>query len=86
MNLSKRIALSSTVILIFFFCTVLVFIWSNELRREKIDELQSTIRSQYLISDVSKEEDCKSTVEHTVSKYGKVDILFNNAGYFYFFT
>ncbi|MFT5138964.1 MAG: signal transduction histidine kinase/DNA-binding response OmpR family regulator [Lysobacterales bacterium] len=55
MNLSKRIALSSTVILVFFFGTVLVFLWSNEIRRVKVDELQSTIRSQYLISDVSDE-------------------------------
>ena len=53
MNLSKRIALSSSVILVFFLGTVLVFLWSNEIRREKVDELQSTIRSQYLISDVS---------------------------------
>lgn len=35
---------------------------------------------EYLLSDVSKEEDCKTTVEHTINKYGKVDILFNNAG------
>ena len=53
MNLSKRIALSSSVILVFFLGTVLVFLWSNEIRREKVDELQATIRSQYLISDVS---------------------------------
>lgn len=55
MNLSKRIALSSFVILIFFFFTVVVFLWSNEIRRQKVDELQATIRSQYLISDVSGE-------------------------------
>jgi len=35
---------------------------------------------EYLLSDVSKEEDCKTTVEYTINKYGKVDILFNNAG------
>lgn len=34
----------------------------------------------YLVSDVSREEDCKNAVEHTVKKYGKIDILFNNAG------
>ncbi len=33
-----------------------------------------------LVSDVSKEEDCKSAVEYTLNKYGKIDILFNNAG------
>jgi len=55
MNLSKRIALSSTVILIFFLCTVVVFFWSNDIRKKKVTELQSTIRSQYLVSDVSDE-------------------------------
>jgi signal transduction histidine kinase/DNA-binding response OmpR family regulator len=55
MNLSKRIALSSSVILIFFFATVVFFFWSNDIRRNTIDELQSTIRSQYLISGVSEE-------------------------------
>jgi len=49
------------------------------------DDLKDTVSKssgeiEYLLSDVSKEEDCKSSVEHTVNKYGKVDILFNNAG------
>jgi NAD(P)-dependent dehydrogenase (short-subunit alcohol dehydrogenase family) len=35
---------------------------------------------EYLVSDVSKEEDCKSAVDHVIKKYGKIDILFNNAG------
>ncbi len=34
----------------------------------------------YLVSDVSVEEDCKNAVDYTVNKYGKIDILFNNAG------
>ncbi|MBT8061360.1 MAG: response regulator, partial [Gammaproteobacteria bacterium] len=55
MNLSKRIALSSSVILLFFLGTILVFLWANDARRQTIDELQATIRSQYLISDVSGE-------------------------------
>jgi len=33
-----------------------------------------------LVSDVSIEENCKEAVEYTVNKYGKIDILFNNAG------
>ncbi len=33
-----------------------------------------------MTSDVSKEEDCKSSVEETVKKHGGIDILFNNAG------
>lgn len=35
---------------------------------------------EYLVSDVSNEEDCKKAVDHTVGKYGRLDILFNNAG------
>ena len=37
----------------------------------------------YLVSDVSKEEDCKRVVDNTVNKYGRIDILFNNAGILY---
>ena len=33
-----------------------------------------------LVSDVSIEENCKEAVDYTVNKYGKIDILFNNAG------
>jgi NAD(P)-dependent dehydrogenase (short-subunit alcohol dehydrogenase family) len=34
----------------------------------------------YLTSDVAKEEDCKEAVGYTINKYGRIDILFNNAG------
>jgi NAD(P)-dependent dehydrogenase (short-subunit alcohol dehydrogenase family) len=34
----------------------------------------------YLVSDVAKEEDCKKAVDGTINKYGRIDILFNNAG------
>ncbi len=34
----------------------------------------------YLVSDVSKEEDCKAAVDYVIDKYGRIDILFNNAG------
>ncbi|MEX0999685.1 MAG: SDR family oxidoreductase [Thermodesulfobacteriota bacterium] len=38
---------------------------------------------EYLVSDVSEEEDCKAAVDYTVSKFGRIDILFNNAGVSY---
>ncbi len=34
----------------------------------------------YLVSDVSSEDDCKKTVEFVINKFGRIDILFNNAG------
>ena len=35
---------------------------------------------EYLVSDVSKEQDCRAAVDHAKSLFGKIDILFNNAG------
>ena len=55
MNLSKRIALTSSVILIFYFFTVVVFLWSTKVSREIVNDLQSVIRSQYLVSDISQQ-------------------------------
>ncbi len=55
MNLSKRIALTSSVILIFYFFTVVVFLWSIRVSRELVDDLQSVIHSQYLVSDISQQ-------------------------------
>jgi len=54
-------------------------------REEKLRGVQEEAGSKgltidYLACDVSKEEDCKSTVEYAVGKYGGIDILFNNAG------
>ncbi len=36
-----------------------------------------------LAGDVSNETDCKKAVDFTVSKFGRIDILFNNAGVCY---
>ena len=36
--------------------------------------------SHYVSCDVSKEDDCKKLIDETLSKYGKIDILINNAG------
>ncbi len=38
------------------------------------------LQLEYMLSDVSKEQDCKNAVEQTVEKHGGIDILFNNAG------
>ena len=34
----------------------------------------------FIETDVAKEEDCRKLAEETVKKYGKIDILINNAG------
>jgi NAD(P)-dependent dehydrogenase (short-subunit alcohol dehydrogenase family) len=37
--------------------------------------------ANFVLADVSKEEDVKRMVEETFARWGRVDILFNNAGY-----
>jgi short-subunit dehydrogenase len=34
----------------------------------------------YVITDITKEEDCKELINRTLEKYGQLDILINNAG------
>lgn len=41
------------------------------------------VHLDHLVSDVAKEEDCKEAVDHVVNRYGRIDILFNNAGVLY---
>jgi len=36
----------------------------------------------YLHSDVCREADCRAAIEHAISEYGRLDVLFNNAGVF----
>lgn len=40
-------------------------------------------KATYLRSDVCREADCRAAVEHTISEFGRVDVLFNNAGVFF---
>lgn len=57
-------------------------------RKEKLKEVVEEAQSKghtidYFACDVSKEKDCKATVDYALEKYGRVDILFNNAGVLY---
>ncbi|HKQ31948.1 MAG TPA: SDR family oxidoreductase, partial [Thermodesulfobacteriota bacterium] len=57
-------------------------------REEKLKEVAKAaekegFKLEYLVSDVSSEEDCKAAVDYAVRKYGRIDILFNNAGVLY---
>ena len=49
---------------------------------DKLSEISTTLKSPTLIvaCDVSKEADCKKMVDETMTKFGKIDILINNAG------
>ncbi len=35
----------------------------------------------FILADVSKEQDVRKMIEETVARWGRVDVLFNNAGY-----
>lgn len=55
---------------------------------ETLDEAAREIRNEgseasYEVCDVSVESDCIKTIDNLVDKYGRIDILFNNAGVCY---
>ncbi|MCY4042244.1 MAG: SDR family NAD(P)-dependent oxidoreductase [Candidatus Dadabacteria bacterium] len=61
--------------------TVIITGRTEKTLKEAVSEAESKgVKIEYLVSDVAKEEDCKSAVEETVKRHGAVDILFNNAG------
>lgn len=55
-------------------------------RNKELMEVVKDIESKYstevlpVIADVSKEDDCKRIIDCCVEKYGRIDILINNAG------
>ena len=60
-------------------------------RKDVLDNAVKEAKAQnlnldYIVSDVASEEDCKNTVDFVVNKYGRIDILFNNAGVSYMGT
>jgi dehydrogenase/reductase SDR family member 7B len=53
--------------------------------REKLDEVARSLEKSgveviVVKTDVSVEEDCRELIRRTVDKYGKIDVLINNAG------
>lgn len=52
----------------------------DNLKRVQEDAKTQGTPIEYLVSDVSKEDDCKEAVDYAMNKYGRIDILFNNAG------
>jgi short-subunit dehydrogenase len=54
---------------------------SRELLESIVNELKGAGFEAYaVITDVTKEEECKNLIEKTIEKYGRIDILINNAG------
>lgn len=52
-------------------------------RLDKLQELKEKLTTVEVLpvkTDVAKEEDCKNLVEAAIAKFGKIDILINNAG------
>ena len=53
-------------------------------RAHKLEEVQADSNSgpeiETFICDVASEEQCRAAVDFTINKFGKIDILFNNAG------
>ncbi|XP_077230495.1 short chain aldehyde dehydrogenase 1-like [Tasmannia lanceolata] len=52
----------------------------DELSHSVCQELGSDENALFIHCDVSKDEDVRNAVDSAVSKYGKLDIMFNNAG------
>ncbi len=53
----------------------------EERLRELVDKaLEEGLNIKYIVADVSREDDCKKTVNKAVDEFGRLDILFNNAG------
>lgn len=53
--------------------------------KEKAEDLQKNLAKENIEidifkADISKREECKKIVEYAINKYGKIDVLINNAG------
>lgn len=48
--------------------------------RKAEEELRAFGTVEWVRADVAKEEDCKNLTEYVVKKYGRIDVLANNAG------
>lgn len=60
---------------------VVIAEWKEELGKQVQDEIRKEgHEALFLRTDVSNEEDVSRLVEETVGRYGRIDVLFNNAG------
>ena len=51
-------------------------------REERLKELQNNLHTKVLVlrTDVTRESDCKNLIEKAIDKFGRIDVLINNAG------
>jgi len=57
---------------------------NDERGRQVVEEICAAGgQATYLHSDVCSEPDCRHAVDHAVAQYGRLDVLFNNAGVFF---
>ncbi|MBL7967559.1 MAG: SDR family oxidoreductase [Prolixibacteraceae bacterium] len=52
-------------------------------RKELLEELRKELEGTEVLinkTDVSHEDDCRQLIENTINRFGKIDILINNAG------
>jgi len=65
-------------------CKVLVVDVQDDAGAETVDTIRGAGgNAQYVHADVSKSIDCENMVKSAEDQFGKLDILFNNAGVFY---
>jgi 3-hydroxybutyrate dehydrogenase len=53
---------------------------SAEKGQQALDEMNGGDNVHFIAGDIKKREDCEALIQGTVDKYGKIDILFANAG------
>lgn len=59
---------------------VLVARNAEKLRKAEKDVLSRGVETLSVVADVSKELDCKNIIDESIERFGKIDILINNAG------
>ncbi len=55
---------------------------SEEKGKKALEKLEKLGRARFVRGDVSREADAKRMVDETVNAFGRIDILFNNAGFY----
>ena len=51
-----------------------------DVNEEKLKEIAARLGCEFFAADLSQKQSCRSLVDYTIEKYGKVDILVNVAG------